>query len=183
MPSITAHLNARLMPMDRGAIFEDPLDEVIQKSNIGHVDGGGTMQNKNGEIEYCDIELETQDLNDATLTKIVEVLEGLGAPKGSKLQFGDARAELPFGRCEGLAVYLNGTDLPDEVYQTSDVNFVYSEINRLLGEAGRILSHWAGPAETALYLYGPSFADMQKAIADFLSAYPLCQRCRIVQIA
>ena len=183
MPSIIAQLNARLMPLDRGAIFEDPLDEVIQKSGIGRVTGGGTMQNKGGEIEFCDIELEARDLDDSTVTMIVEVLEGLGAPKGSKLQFGEQRPELPFGRCEGLAVYLNGTDLSDEVYKASDVNFVYSEFNRLLGEKGRIFSHWAGPAETALYLYGPSFADMQKAIAGFVATYPLCQRCREVQIA
>jgi len=183
MPSITAQMNARLMPMDRGAIFEDPLDEVIRKLGIGHVDGGGTMQGKSGEIDFCDIALEVQDLNDSTVTKIVEVLETLGAPKGSKLQFGEQRPELPFGRCEGLAVYLNGSDLPDEVYRTSDVNFVYSEFNRLTDGKGKVFSHWAGPTETALYLYGPSFDDMQKAIAGFISTYPLCQRCRVVQIA
>jgi hypothetical protein len=25
---------------------------------------------------------------------------------------------VPFGRAEGVAVYLNGTDLPDEVYES-----------------------------------------------------------------
>jgi hypothetical protein len=183
MPNITAQLNARLMPLDRGAIFEDPLDQALQDLGIGRVDGGGTMQNKSGEIDFCDIALETRDLSDPTLTKIVEVLESLGAPKGSKLQFGDPKSEIKFGYYEGLAVYLNGADLPDEVYKTSDVNFVYSEFNRLTDGKGRIFSHWAGPTETALYLYGPSFADMQEAIAAFLSTYPLCQRCRVVQIA
>ena len=37
--------------------------------------------------------------------------------------------------------------------------------------------------ETALYLYGPSFIEMQKAIADFIATYPLCERCRVVQVA
>jgi len=183
MPYATAQLNARLMPLDRGIIFEDPLDEVLQKARIGRIDGGGTMQSKSGEIEYCDIEIETNDLDDTTLAKIVESLEGLGAPKGSKLKFADVRPDMPFGRNQGLAVYLNGADLPDEVYKACDINFVYSEFNRLMGDAGRIFSHWSGPTETALYLYGPSFTGMQAAIADFLSTYPLCQRCRVVQIA
>jgi hypothetical protein len=91
--------------------------------------------------------------------------------------------ELPFGINEGLAVYLNGTDLPDEVYAECDSNFVYSEFNRLLGPAGKVHSHWQGPTETALYMYGPSFEAMKSRLANFLDSYPLCQRARVVQIA
>ena len=123
------------------------------------------------------------NLDDASIARVVEALEGLGAPKGSKLRFAGVRPDLSFGRGEGLAVYLNGTDLPDDVYQECDFDFVYSEFNRLMGAAGKVFSHWSGPAETALYLYGPSFDKMQAAVADFLSTYPLCQRCRVVQIA
>ena len=183
MPFVTAQLNARLQPMDRGSVFEDPLDDILRQAEIGCTDGGGTQLAEGGEIAFCDVEIEVKDLSDATLAKVTGVLEGLGAPKGSRLRSSDLESDVQFGRYEGLAVYLNGTDLPDEVYQTSDVNFVYSEFNRLMGAAGRIFSHWAGPTETALYLYGPSFADMQKAIAGFISTYPLCQRCRVVQIA
>jgi urease accessory protein len=52
------------------------------------------------------------------------------------------------------------TDLPDTVYQESDVNFVYEEFGRLVGSEGRVVSHWNGPRETALYLYGRSAAAM-----------------------
>jgi hypothetical protein len=183
MPYITAQLNARLMPLDRGAIFEDPLDEMLQRFDIGCIDGGGTQQSKSGEIDFCDIEIETKDLDEATVIKIVEMLESLGAPKGSILKFAGQQPDMPIGRHEGLAVYLNGTDLPEDVYQKCDVNFVYSEFNRLMSGAGRVLSHWSGPVETALYLYGSSFAEMREAITSFLSTYPLCQRCRVVQIA
>src|SRR5262245_39835212 len=119
MPYVTAQLNARLQPMDRGTVFEDPLDEILRKAGIGGIDGGGTQLAEGGEIAFCDIEIETKDLSDATLAKIVEILERLGAPKGSKLRSSDLESDLQFGRCEGLAVYLNGTDLPDEVYQKS----------------------------------------------------------------
>jgi len=90
---------------------------------------------------------------------------------------------LQIGKAEGLAVYPNGTDLPDEVYAKSDINFVISEFTRLLDAKGRILSHWQGPRETALYIYGESFASMRDSLKDFIASYPLCQKCRIVQIA
>jgi hypothetical protein len=114
---------------------------------------------------------------------IIETLERLGAPKGSKLICGEQGEEIPFGRTEGLAVYLNGTDLPQEVYENSDVNHVFEEFNRLLEGEGQIHSYWEGPEETALYMYGSSFAAMKSLLAEFIESYPLCQRARIVQVA
>ena len=95
----------------------------------------------------------------------------------------DEPKQLPFGFLEGLGLYLNGTELPDEVYASCDSNVVYDEINRLLGERGSIQGHWQGPTETALYLYGYSATEMRSLIADFLGSYPLCQKSRLVQIA
>jgi hypothetical protein len=80
-------------------------------------------------------------------------------------------------------VYLNGTDLPHEVYAECDANFVLSEFTRLRGSDGKVHSHWQGPAETALYMYGPSFESMKHRLTGFLTSYPLCQRARVVQIA
>ena len=73
----------------------------------------------------------------------------MGAPKGSRLIWNDGANELEFGTLEGLAVYLNGTDLPDAVYEQSDARFVYEEFGRLVGSEGRVVSHWQGPRETA----------------------------------
>ena len=39
---VLARLNARAQPMDRGEVFEDPLDGVLQAAGIGNVTGGGT---------------------------------------------------------------------------------------------------------------------------------------------
>lgn len=57
-----AQLNARVMPMERGALFEDPLHEAIDKKGYGEVTGAGTMQSPTGEIEYCGIDLDLYDL-------------------------------------------------------------------------------------------------------------------------
>lgn len=180
---IVAQLNARIQPMHRGEYFEDPLDNEIQLVSIGEVTGGGTMQGETGEIEYCDIEIAVTKLNQETAEKIIEVLERFGAPKGSKLKIEAEGREMPFGRTEGLAVYLNGTDLPDTVYDACDTNFVYSEFDRLLESEGRVLSYWNGPTETAFYIYGKSFEKMKSKLSEFISTYPLCDKCRIEQIA
>jgi hypothetical protein len=180
---VVARMNDRAQPMDRGELYEDPLDEVLRKHRAGSVTGGGTQLSPDYEVEFCDIEIEVHEPAAESIALIKQTLEALGAPKGSKLLLEAQGEELPFGNNEGLAVYLNGTDLPDEVYAECDSNFVYSEFNRLLGTDGKVHSHWQGPAETALYMYGPSFETMKDRLAPFLGSYPLCQRARVVQIA
>jgi hypothetical protein len=175
-----AQLNAKLMPFDRGQHFEDPLDEALRSKGFGEVSGGGTMQSASGEISYCDIEI---DAPLQCLPFIVETLEALGAPKGSILKRADSTPLQEFGKAEGMAVYLNGSDLPADVYQTCDVNFVMSQFDSLLGASGQVLSSWEGPAETALYIYGASFDQIGRQLHEFITQYPLCQRCRIVKIA
>ena len=179
---LVAQLNARLQPMHRGELFEDPLDDALQELGLGSVTGGGTQLSESGEVAHCDIEIDVTAFDERSVQAIINLLEGLGAPRGSKLRAGEQ--ELPFGNTEGMAIYLNGTDLPDEVYKECDSNVVYSELERLVADCGgEIYSYWQGPAETALYLYGDSFKAMHDSVADFLATYPLCQKCRVEQIA
>jgi hypothetical protein len=180
---VVARLNARAQPLDRLDVFESPLDDILQAAGAGKVTGGGTMLGEEGEIEFCDLELTVPQTTDAVLGAIRQALESLGAPKGSKLIWNDGANELGLGIAEGLAVYLNGTDLPDEVYAESDVNLVYQELDRLVASEGRVVSHWEGPRETALYLYGRSAATMLSRIRPFLDTYPLCDKARTVKIA
>ena len=91
--------------------------------------------------------------------------------------------QIPFGVTEGLAVYLNGTDLEDEVYRTSDVNFVIDEFDRLLKGKGAFRGYWEGGRETALFCYGASYLEMKAALAPFLAEHPLCEKARVEQIA
>lgn len=180
---LTATLNARIQPLHRGEIYEDPLSEWLRKHDLGEINGGGTMQAVNGEIEYCDIEIELKALSEENLARVAETLEQLGAPKGSRLIVESSGRQIPIGIQEGIAVYLNGTDLPDQVYAECDSNVVYSEFDRLLESVGRVHSYWQGPTETAFYMYGHSFEQMKARLHDFMASYPLCQRARIEQIA
>ncbi|MCP4006758.1 MAG: hypothetical protein GY725_21470 [bacterium] len=181
---VYAQINARVAPLDRGERYEDPLIEALADKGFGEVSGGGTMQSRTGEIEYCGVDIELSD-PDTGMPFVAEFLAQCGAPRGSELQYDESGAprKLPFGFLEGLGLYLNGTDLPDNVYQECDASLVYDRINELLGDRGEIQGHWQGPTETALYLYGYSKDEMNGLIAEFVAGYPLCDRARLVTIA
>lgn len=181
---VTARLNARVQPIDRGEHFEDPLDEALQELALGRVTGGGTqLADEPAGIEFCDLEIMLHDIGETTLQSVIARLERLGAPKGSRLIVESTGAEIPFGAHEGLAVFLNGTDLPDDVYARCDINHVLAEFDRLMGDKGRVKGHWEGSRDTALYCYGPSFTAMLAAIDPFMKSYPLCEKARVEQIA
>ena len=178
---VTIQLNARLQPTHRHELFEDPIEQFMDERKLGEICGGGTALSNDGEVEYGDIELAL--FTKESIGEVINVFEKLGAPKGSKIRFYSSDHEISFGVCEGLGLYLNGTDLPDDVYAQCDSNHVHKQVSELIRGHGEILSHWQGPTETALYLYGESFVVMRSKIQAFLESYPLCQHCRVVQIA
>jgi len=180
---IVVNLNARIQPLHRGEIYEDPLDEMLTENNFGEVSGGGTLQAQSGEIESCDIEIQVFNSNEKTISSIKDILEDIGVPIGSKIIIEANDFEIEFGTLEGLAIYLNGTDLDDKVYEENDSNLLYSELDRLTEGEGRVFSYWQGPTETAFYLYGKSFEKMKSLIGELVDNNPLCQKCRIEKIA
>ncbi len=182
--TVTARLNAKLQPIDRGDYYEDPLTETLEKAGLGEVTGGGTQLSDDPYgIEFCDLEIRMNEVTEEGLAVIIKRLNDLGAPKGSRLIIESTGKQIPFGVAEGLAVYLNGTDLDDEVYRSCDVNFVIDEFDRLLAGKGAFRGYWEGDRETALFCYGASFSEMKAALADFLADYPLCEKARTEQIA
>lgn len=181
---VTARLNHLLMPIDRGGRYEDPLDEALRQRRLGETDGGGTMLLQSGEIAFIEVEI-VLDNKEEGIPFVIQTLEELGAPKGSLLRVHDTDPSqvIPFGQVEGIAVYLDGINLPHEVYAASDVNVVIAELQKRLKGHGEMQSYWEGPKETALYLYGKQADEMKRLIADFLESYPLCKGARVVTIA
>jgi hypothetical protein len=175
-------INARLRPLDRGGVYEDPLQAVLDVEAPGsEVTGGGTLLTAEHEPACCDIDLDIEGDGPQVLALVTAALERAGAPKGSVARLGEAEPVV-FGVTEGLAVYLNGTDLPDEVYATGDVNDLIAALLDALGADGAMQSYWEGPRETALYFYGGSAARMADLVADVLPRFPLAQRCRVVPL-
>lgn len=182
---VIARLNAKIQPIARNEVFEDPLSERLAAAGAGAVTGGGTqLADEPYGIEFCDLEVVLTDESETGLDGLVQHLEALGAPKGSRLLDPESAAPLrTFGTWEGLALFLNGTDLPDEVYASSDVNELIEEIDTALAGAGEMIGHWDGARETGLYFYGPTFAAMKAVVEDVRARWPLAEKSRIEQIA
>lgn len=182
---IVATLNDKIMPIDRGDIYEDPLDDFLNNNKWGEISGGGTMQQQSGEIKYCDIEINLNgtEIDEKSITQIIKKLEELGAPKGSVLNIEKTKEKINFGKLEGIGIYLDGINLPKNVYAECDINFVISAVHRLTNTEEKISRYWENDSSTALYFYGESFEKMKLDIKELIENYPLCKNCRIEQIA
>ena len=181
MYALTLQLNARLQPIDRDRIFADQINWLLEKLGCGTVGDEGTMLAKSREVKYCDIEILLNDNSQENMDKLMFFLNRMPIPKGSLLKADGF--ELNIGTKEGLALYLNGSELSDEVYKNCDVDYLIDTIHTLLGDTGHMFSFWKGPKYTALYFYGTSFDEMKGKMEAFLSEYPLCQKCKVERIA
>ncbi len=176
--SIILHLNMRLMPIDRGALFEDPIDEVLHKYNIGEITGGGTLTSKERMPISCDIEF---NIKKDKIDNFISFLKGVNTmAKGSYLEYDGKKEEI--GNLEGLNLILDGTGLDENVYKENDINNVIAEIDNLIKGKGQYHSYYIGEKNTNLYFYGNSFAEMKEIIVNYTKKSPLCKNSKIEQI-
>ncbi len=182
---IVVELNDKMMPIERGDTYEDPIDDFLQSKGIGEVTGGGTLQLQSGEIDYCDIQilLYSKEIQEEQINLIIGKFEELGAPKGSKLVDKKLNKYIEFGKKEGLAIYLDGVSLDKEVYENCDSNYVISEIKKLTNDNSEAIRYWENNNETALYFYSNSYEEMKESIEEFRNNYPLCQNSKVERIA
>lgn len=182
---ITVTINDRIMPIDRGMTYEDPLDELLELKGYGVVTGGGTMQEKNGEISFCDIEikLNTKNPDREILLEIIEKLETLGAPKGSVLTIEKTKEKIKFGKLEGLALYLDRTHLSKETNLQYNSDSMVIEIKKLIDINDKLIRSWRGETEMGFYFYTASFDTTNNTIMNSIKTDPLYKGVRIVRIA
>jgi hypothetical protein len=180
---VYAKLLEKIRPVERGDRYEEPLDAELKRVGYGECDGGGTLQAKDGEIEYIGLDIQLNDLK-VGIPFVIKFLESKGVAAGSTLEFEDGgiKKEIPFGKIEGIGVYLDGVNLAPEVYKSCDVNVVIQEIEKLIGSDSKMRAYWEGRKETALYFYGPNAKKMKSVIGPFLDKYPLCKNARVVEL-
>ena len=177
--AVLARLYEHIEPIDRGERYEDPLQAVLDEAKIGHVTGGGSQMNELGVIDYADIEIELATLDDG-LRIVSEALEKCGAPQGSELiDLGDSRVLREFGTHQCLAIYLDGTSLPDEVYETLDFDAVVSAIGAAAGPAS-YHGFTQGNEETGMFFFGSDAEDMFARVEPVLRRLPIGQNARVV---
>jgi hypothetical protein len=72
-----------LSPLERGALFEDHICEVLDAYDHGDIIGGGTYGDENG-IVCCETQVGFSET--AIITAIVNVLREQGAPTDTRLK-------------------------------------------------------------------------------------------------
>src|SRR5439155_990608 len=143
---VIARLYEPIQPIDRGTRYEDPLQAALGTRALGGVTGGGSALTREGEIAYVQLDLSVANVG-AALDVAKQVLEQAGAPRGSELRFereGQAMV-VPFGTSEALAIHLDGTGLPDDVYTRCNINELVERVDAALAGSGEIRGSWGGP--------------------------------------
>jgi hypothetical protein len=168
-----------IAPIDRGIRYAEPLYEALGEEDLAIV-GEGSRFTKELGIEYVNLELELTNL--AFIPKIMETLEQQGAPKGSELKYTVEGKDTvqEFGTTECLALFLDGVNLPKEVYQSTDIDEL---VERLLEASSRLAefrASWAGDEETSIHFFGDNADELFKWMEPVITEYPLCRNARVV---
>ena len=185
---VTITFNARWQPEFQEQV-ETRIDDLLRSSNLGEVDGSGWLNDGNGEALEFDVEVQFKESDERNIERLKELLSAVVVPKGSKIQKDSANDKdgykfiCEIGDQEGLGIYLNGTDLPDEVYSQCDINVLLDRLFESLKGKAVFGGWWQGNRETALYFYGKEYEYMVNSIESVIDNYPLCQQCRLVKIA
>lgn len=79
------YIPANMGPMERGELFEDPLDKALRSKNLGSVTGGGSQLGEGDTIEYCGVDVVVKDRGRG-IDLIVDIMRQCNAPEGTKVE-------------------------------------------------------------------------------------------------
>lgn len=181
---VIAHIPEYIEPIDRGDRYGNPLDAKLQESGLGEVTGGGSQMDENFQIVSVDLEIYLANLNTA-VSLCTSVLESCGAPRGSQITFGAEpnQTKIDFGKTEGIALIIDGVNLPQEVYEKYELDGLLDALKPVLdGGIGEFHGCNTLSETTELYFYGPSADRMLDSIAKVQSEFPLCQNSKTRKI-
>ena len=77
---------ADMKPMDRGDLFEDPLQEALEKDGLGTITGGGSqlLEEDSNKIDFCGIDVDLYEAAQGLELLRREMIR-LNAPPGTVL--------------------------------------------------------------------------------------------------
>jgi len=180
--SANARIWESIQARERARRYEFPLASALNAQRLGELTGASVCMSRELEVEYVELDLNLYRL-DMGIETARMVLETAGAPAGSEFRVLRDSGEqvIRFGRQEGLAIYLDGINLPDEIYATCTCDGLAALISGELASVGsEIRGSWVGRSETSIYMYGPDAEQMFAAIEPILAVYPLCRNARAV---
>ena len=82
---------------------------------------------------------------------------------------------------QAVLVYLDGTGLPDHIYDEYDLATIEDRLSEMLEREGlgEFDGNEVGPGQTRLFMYGPDAERLFEGIEPTLRGYPLCQGARV----
>jgi hypothetical protein len=166
-------------PIARGDRYEDPLYDVLGEEDLAIVGGGSSITQELG-IEYVNLELELTSLTH--IPNVIETLEKQGAPKGSQLKYTSEGKDTlrEFGTTECLALFLDGVNLPEEVYKSTDIDELVERLLETSKGLAEFRASWYGESETSIHFFGDNADNLFKLMEPVLTEYPLCRNARVV---
>lgn len=180
---VIARIPEHIEPIDRGERYEDPLTKVLEARGLGEVTGGGSQLDQNFRIAFVDLEIQLANLEQG-LPLVTSSLTEFGAPKGSKLIFerDGTSHEMMFGTLELAELYLDGVNLPPEVYEALDFEAFHHALRTSLasGGIGEPRGVWTGDTETAVFIFAPLAKNVPPILAGLVQAHPILSNARVV---
>lgn len=172
----TVRIWEQILPVDRGARYTAPLEELFEKTKHGEVTGAGSQLTATREIEFVDIELRIDD-DRQVIDGVIAVLARRGVPKHTQLRLrrGERTETITFGVTE--AVLLRLPRLPAE----SDLDDLLQRIAAKLGkEFDYRGAHVQRDTELAVILFGVDAEELWARIAPIVTTHPIAQGARVV---
>ncbi len=179
------HLFARIPehiePIDRGERYEDPLSLALEAENLGQVTGGGSQLDEHYRIAFVELEIELADLTRG-VPLVISTLESLGAPRGSVLTFeqNGQTIEHGFGTLQLAELYLDGINLPAQVYEQLDFATFHDALRVALEGIGEPRGVWTGNEETALFIFAKDSNAVAPLLEPLVATHPILQGARVV---
>lgn len=179
---VVVKLNARLNPVERGRFFEMKLGQILEQADLGVVTGGASDHAVEVGTTACELHVQLANDSPETLARLIDELEQLGAPVGSKVMW-QGNQEIEFGCAEGLALWLRSADFKNCSNASEAVENIVHACNQSLAERGKFRGFWRDREGAALYFYGASFEAMKRAIEVELGKNQFLKNAAIEQIA
>lgn len=180
---VIARLPARICPLDRGDIYEDPLAARLSGTGLAEVTGGGTMLSPEGDIRYVDLEIRVTGALDPALDAITQGLDRIGAPNGTEILDGDGNTLRTCGTRALVGLALDGINLAPEVYRSCTADDVIEAMLDALGPGHAYAGHHRMATHTIVYFQGQDRRAMESAIAARMPRVPLCQNAELRGVA
>ncbi|MDX8348860.1 hypothetical protein SLH49_12805 [Cognatiyoonia sp. IB215446] len=180
---LSVRLPLKIGPMERFEFWEEPLTEILKAEELGEITGGGTMMDPEGDILYCDLEVELSDLTDKTLDKLQDAMTRLNAPKSTSFVTDGGTVLREFGSISVVGIGLNGADLPDSAYEGFDPDDFNDEVVSSLGEGYAYGGSHAGEKYTFFYYHGSDADHMKTRLTDIAAHKPIGEGAQITQLA